>query len=254
MNGLHEKHELFTEWSKEHGVEINGIKPAKLPGRGLGLLTTKKVKKDERLLAVPEKAMFKPDVKFLKKNGLQDSSPQAQLAISAAAAFLDNESLAVWKRTWPTRDDFEDSMPSWWDPPNHDLLPVSVHQPLERLLADYEKDQAAVAAYANEHFPASTGWFKYCWTIVNSRSFYWKPPRGKAGCMVMCPFIDYMNHGPSGETCRVMQTAKGYEVIADRDYGKFSHFFPPQIHPVCKKLGSSPHSFEFRPCQMACMS
>ena len=220
MNGLDEKHELFTQWAKGHSVEINGVKPAKLPGRGLGLVTTQKIKMDQRLLFVPEKAMFKPDTKFLKKNGLQDASPQAQLAVSAAAAFLNNEDLAVWKRTWPTRDDFQACMPSYWPKSTHDLLPPSVHLPLDRLLADFEKDQAAAAEYAKAHFPESEDWFKYVWTIVNSRSFYWKPPRGRAGCMVMCPFIDYMNHGPSGETAKVVQAAGGYEVLADRDYGR----------------------------------
>jgi hypothetical protein len=38
--------------------------------------------------------------------------------------------------------------------------------------------------------------------------------------MVLCPFVDYMNHGPTGSGVTVMQTSKGYEVIAERDYGK----------------------------------
>lgn len=39
--------------------------------------------------------------------------------------------------------------------------------------------------------------------------------------MVLCPFIDYMNHGASGQgTVNVRQTPRGYEITADRDYGE----------------------------------
>ena len=224
MNGLADKHGLFTQWAKDRGVEINGVKPARLPGRGLGLVTTKKVKPDQRLLFVPEKAMFKPDAKLLKTQHLDEASPQAQLAVSAASAFYEDEPLGVWQQTWPTQNDFEKSMPMYWDKSVQALLPPPVHQPLERQRADFEKDWDAVAEYCREHFSNAEDWFKYCWMIVNSRSFYWKAPKGRAGCMVMCPFIDYMNHGPGGSGCRVVQSEKGYEVIAEREYGKYGQF------------------------------
>ena len=71
--------------------------------------------------------------------------------------------------------------------------------------------------------------------IVNSRSFSWKPPHLKVGEMVMCPFIDLMNHGSTGSGCKVTQNAKGYEVHADRDYGKhrFSYSSLDFIAIIC---------------------
>nr|POE90190.1 isoform 4 of set domain-containing protein 4 [Quercus suber] len=214
------RHEIFTQWAQAKGVEIRGVKPANLTGRGYGLVTTRAIQKGERVIFVPEKAMFKPDKKLLTAHKLDRASPQAQLAISALARSKAAQApLATWQATWPTADDFEASLPMTWDSSLRDHLPPSVHQPLQRQLEDYRKDWASVTSLCQDH-----GWteaeFKYLWMIVNSRSFHWKPFKGsQAGSMVMCPFIDYLNHGPSGTTCEVFQRPNGYEVLADQDYG-----------------------------------
>lgn len=36
-------HNLIT-WAKAQGVVINGIQPSKIPGRGTGILATRKIK------------------------------------------------------------------------------------------------------------------------------------------------------------------------------------------------------------------
>lgn len=215
-----DKHARFTGWAQERGVEIDGVHPKQFAGRGLGLATTKPLKEGDRILFVPEKAMFKPDVAALEREQLGQASPQAQLAVSAMLNFRSESSpLGVWLDTWPTFDDFLQSMPMCWSSNIQHQLPPPVNQPLERQRADYEKDWAATQTLCDK-YNLSQDEFLYYWMIVNSRSFHWKPPRGKPGSMVMCPFIDYINHGPTGTTCRVRQTAKGYEVTADRDYGK----------------------------------
>lgn len=217
---IDDKHAAFTEWSRTHGVEINGVKPAKLPGRGLGLVTTKKLKDGDRILFVPEKAMFKPDTAMLKREDLEFASPQAHLAVSALLAFRDGDSrLALWRDTWPTHADFRQSMPMCWPHNLRPLFPPAVEQPLERQSADYGKDWKAVEKLCSDRHLSEDD-FKYYWMIVNSRSFHWKPPHSKSGSMVMCPFIDYINHGPTGSTCRVIQGDKGYEVTATRNHGR----------------------------------
>ena len=82
-----DKHVIFTQWAQDRGVVINGVAAAQLPGRGMGLVSTKRVKAGERLLFIPEKAMFKPNGQLLKDEGLAGVSPQAQLAISAMVKF-----------------------------------------------------------------------------------------------------------------------------------------------------------------------
>lgn len=208
--------------------------PAKLAGRGLGLVTTQAITKGERMLFVPEKAMFKSNARFLKAHSLDRASPHAQLAISlTAVAQSDDMPLATWQATWPTVADFRNTLPLCWTNTHRIRLPPSVQQPFERQKEDYQKDWQSVSDCCRDHDWSEPD-FRYYWMIVNSRSFHWKPPRGRPGSMVMCPFIDYMNHGPSGTTCNVFQSPQGYEVLADRDYGKRrAHTFLTPCFPCC---------------------
>jgi len=231
---LDPKHIKFMQSSQSRGVKINAVAPSRLPGRGLGIVATSKIKRGTSVLFVPEKAMFKPDREFLRQNNLSSASPQAQLAISVMAACLASgpeDEMAIWDATWPTDDDFQHSLPFRWPEAWHALLPAGAQQPLRRQIRDWEVDLAAVGPVL-ELNKWQEGDFLYYWCIVNSRSFHWKPSGGRnrggkgkngplvKGEMVMCPFIDYLNHGPSGTTCEVFEREGGYEVIADRDYGK----------------------------------
>ena len=217
-----DKHSTFTNWAQARGVEINGVTPMQLPGRGLGLITTQAVATGERMLFIPEKAMFKPSPRFLKAQSLERASPQAQLAISAMnVAMSDDSPLAVWQATWPSAEDLTQALPMCWTHTERGHLPPSVQQPLARQEEDYRKDWEAVSQICEVNGWSEREW-KYYWQIVNSRSFHWKSSKSKAGSMVMCPFIDYLNHGPSGTTCNVIQGPRGYEMTADRDYGELA--------------------------------
>jgi hypothetical protein len=44
MDGLQVEHTEFMTWAISQGVEINGVTPARFPGRGLGLVTDRTVK------------------------------------------------------------------------------------------------------------------------------------------------------------------------------------------------------------------
>lgn len=37
-------HEAFTEWALDQGVIVNGVTPARFPGRGLGMIATRQIK------------------------------------------------------------------------------------------------------------------------------------------------------------------------------------------------------------------
>lgn len=39
-----EDHEAFTEWALAQGVIANSVTPARFPGRGLGMIATRKIK------------------------------------------------------------------------------------------------------------------------------------------------------------------------------------------------------------------
>lgn len=221
-----DKHSLFTQWSQARGVQFTSIKPAIIPGRGVGLLTTAKISKDDQIIFVPKNAMFTPNTveSHTKKPSPSPSpSPQAHLAISIMSECLSPSSpYLTWKKTWPTLSDFESGMPLFWSPELCHHLPESVKQPLERMREDYEKDLTYMLSLNCDDQTWKEEDFKYYWAIVNSRCFHFKPPGLKPGFMVLCPFIDYMNHGPTGTGVKVSQSPKGYEVVADRDYGMYS--------------------------------
>ena len=222
---VNDKHECFTSWAKGRDVEIEGVSPQHIKGQGLGLVTTRAIKKGDRILFVPEKAMFKPDFAALRRLKMERASPQAKLVVSAMLMFdQSDKQFAPWKDTWPTDSDFDQCMPLYWDESLDAELPPSVQAPFARQRADYDRDWRASEAVMKEKANKDEATFKYYWMIVNSRSFHWLPPKGGAGFMVMCPFIDYINHGPTGTGCDVMQRSDGYEVVAQRDYGRsFPH-------------------------------
>ncbi|RLM01738.1 hypothetical protein CFD26_103576 [Aspergillus turcosus] len=230
-----ETHDRFTEWAISQGVIVNGIAPARFPGRGLGMISTRAIecmKKGEVILTVPLKAMLttrRIPMSF-KRKFPKDISVHALLA-----AFLtlgDKEDLQkyeLWRQTWPTRQDFEDSMPLLWPQslrgsnPCYDdggsqmnLLPPSIsgawntlrkrkneheyetsHQ---NLLAQQEQRLHKAWSSVVSAFP-DVDWeiYSYNWLIVNTRSFYFlmpgqKPPEDRNDAMALLPFADYFNH------------------------------------------------------------
>lgn len=48
-----EEHEAFTEWAFENGVKTDAVTPARLQGRGLGMVATRNIKvRDENVAAL----------------------------------------------------------------------------------------------------------------------------------------------------------------------------------------------------------
>lgn len=213
-------HTRFTEWSKQHGVEIQGVKAAILPGRGVGLIADEDIKQGQRVVLVPNKAMFKaplPARSIIPAHG--ELSTQARLTLAALQASQRAEpGIKVWEATWPRRDDTRACMPLQWPTELQALLPATTWQHLKPQIEEFERDLVAVSKL---DATIDRSDFLYFWCIVNSRGFHFKPPGSRPGFMVMCPFMDYLNHGPSGTGIHVSQTPRGYEAVADRDYGKF---------------------------------
>lgn len=139
---------------------------------------------------------------------------------------------SLWKATWPTRQDFEDSMPILWpeklrvsNSSSHispaDLASSITLPPSASGLWNTFRKRALVQEYETKHqnqlaqqekrlqaawkgvvavFP-DTDWdvFMYYWLIVNTRSFYYvkpgeEPPEDANEAMALVPFADYFNH------------------------------------------------------------
>lgn len=38
-----DKHEQFTAWAKSKGININGVAPFRFPGKGMGIMATRRI-------------------------------------------------------------------------------------------------------------------------------------------------------------------------------------------------------------------
>lgn len=209
------KHDAFKNWAVAQGIQINGVEAANLPGRGVGLLVTEKIKKDQRIIFVPEKAMIRPTPSKISQLNLKDASPQAQLAGLLNAGSECSDAYEACSQVWPTASDFQSCMlffPSCtMSQIEPEAIPFAVKKPLERLRRDFERDAAATGVLLQwplslealeEELSKAADQYRLHWTIANTRSFHWKPPGLSTGQMVICPFLDYMNHCPSGQGVR----------------------------------------------------
>lgn len=162
----------------------------------------------------------------------QGISVHGLLASFLAFGGLELQKYALWRDTWPTRHDVEESMPLLWlsnlrtvtssagaaesPPKNACVLPPaiggrwgSIQMALHRddssgLLQRQGKRLQEDWAIASKAFPRGTlEDYKHCWLLVNTRSFYYdfpkaSYPQARENCMVLCPFVDYFNHSDHG--------------------------------------------------------
>ncbi|KAJ5219883.1 hypothetical protein N7468_009087 [Penicillium chermesinum] len=205
-------HEAFTQWALENGVVANGVTPARFPGRGLGMRATRKIKRGEAVVQVPTSVIL---TLASVPETFRSKFPEGTGTQAMMAAFLthgDEEQLEkyqLWFKTWPPRQDFEETLPLLWPRelgglawpdssaasnaglaslPN--FLPPcisgrwntispgprtkkyeSVHQ---NLMAEQERRLRKSWESVISVLP-DTDWrsFSYYWLILNTRSFYW---------------------------------------------------------------------------------
>ncbi|KAL0261893.1 hypothetical protein SLS55_003326 [Diplodia seriata] len=230
------EHERFISWAREQlGVTIDGVTPARLPGRGLGVLATKPLKQGDLLVSVPAKALLTTESKHVKDVELpKDATVHARLA--AYLTLMDGKADAphrIWQPVWPKKEEFESIMPMNWEEREKELLPAHAKSLLEKQQEKFEKDWRALRA----HLPSGDcrDLFTYYWLIVNTRTFYWDYPTttrtGKQqvkrrklapdDCMALCPFMEYFNHADEGVSDNLLHP--GDEVFLS--YGRHSNDF-----------------------------
>lgn len=142
---------------------------------------------------------------------------------------------SVWKASWPSFQELQESMPILWSevlgesskPLNctdcnanvenlSSFLPPSIGGKWRQLTGDsqLQRERGMLSRQAkklkadwgivSKVFPDRTlAHFIYHWLIVNTRSFYFdalkgEPPENHDDRMVLCPFVDYFNHQDHG--------------------------------------------------------
>ncbi|KAH3044542.1 hypothetical protein KXW83_005812 [Aspergillus fumigatus] len=230
---LGKQHADFMRWAKSHGVKINGVTPTHIPGRGSGMIATRNIGEGEVMIAVPLDLMITIDsipATFTKQ------FPPGTSIHGILAAFLtegDHEFLKrwdLWRKVWPSRKDFEDSMPILWPEElrrsNSEFQKAPCERPFllppsasgiwnsfktsqrdrkfesksQNLLAQQEKRLQDAWRNVLTVFP-NMDWdkFSFHWLILNTRSFYYvkpgqEPPEDWNDAIGLVPFADYFNH------------------------------------------------------------
>lgn len=189
------------------------------------------VKKGERIVHVKNTSLVHVALPSVKALNLPDNvTVHGKLAASLALWYSDpsHEKYALWQAVWPTKEDFQSTMPIYHNKKLQESLPRAAELLLANQHTKLDKDWADLSPYLNS---ISKDLFTYTWLIVNTRTFYWdypdlpnahpRLPKRKTkltadDCYAMCPFMDYFNHSDVG--CDPRADSKGYSVTTDRAY------------------------------------
>ncbi|KAG8406247.1 hypothetical protein J3459_019286 [Metarhizium acridum] len=221
MEGL----EPLINWARTRGVELDGVAPQQMPGRGIGAVATRSIKAGQVLMTIPARAILRLDSR--------------------------RDALAAELR----RDD----APLLGTGGLQDLLPAGARRLVDRQEAALERDWAAF----HEAFPGvARDAYLRCWFLVGTRAFYHETDATLLypweDRLALLPVADMFNHaGVPG--CSVAFSPEAYTVTATRacargdevflSYGEHSNDFfagrvwvPARRQPVGQALISAPLS------------
>ncbi|KAK5652776.1 hypothetical protein OQA88_9632 [Cercophora sp. LCS_1] len=182
--------ERLAKWAREKGMMQNGIALGDLPGRGVGMVATKKLRAGQTTLHVPLDCIRSlhtvPD--HIRRKLPSDFSIPGLLA---AELTVDNPvELSAWREIIPSLSTFKASLPFFWSEQLQQLLPE----------------------------PAKG--FERSWFVVSTRTFYYITPETEKyppeDRIALVPVADMLNHAESG--CEVLITTDGFTITSDRAY------------------------------------
>ncbi|CAK7229756.1 hypothetical protein SBRCBS47491_007356 [Sporothrix bragantina] len=244
----------LLRYAAKQGVQLEGITPRRLPGRGYGMVATRDVREGETVLDVPTRALrtLATVPKAISRKLDRDVSVHGILA--AHLVLDDSGDDAAWDAVLPTPDDLEAGMPLLWPTKLRDLLPTPARTALQRqqtkLNADWEcvkvafeseekkgekdaKDSKEKRDKESKETKEKDGkrkpWgmtksnYVRAWLLVNSRTFYYTTPRSEAALpshddrIAMQPVADLFNHA-ADRGCKAAFSAQGFSFVADRVY------------------------------------
>ncbi|QDS71218.1 hypothetical protein FKW77_010391 [Venturia effusa] len=220
-------HTTFRRWAEGRGVRIDGLRVSKLPGKGIGVVASRYLKKEETLISVPASSLITLDSRLVQvhERKIKDCSVHGSVAAALTLNHGKPERVyKAWESVWPTMEDLQ-PMPFTWSPNQQDHLPPAVQALLKHQRSKFDRDWAALDGEISENLKDL---YEYYWLIVNTRCFYWTyfkkakdaAKKGKSlsrdDCMALCPFADYLNHADEG--CTFHYDTKGITVVCNRDY------------------------------------
>ncbi|KAH7026680.1 uncharacterized protein B0I36DRAFT_331142 [Microdochium trichocladiopsis] len=223
----------LLDWAKSTGVQLDGIAPQPLPGRGIGVVASRDLKKGDIVLDVPTTAIHCLDTvptslrQRLAQAARDSTSPRLSLHGLLAAALLLNgrhdtppsdESpgfdSTVWARCAPSMELFKEGFPQLWPPLLQALVPQTVATIIETQRNKIHDDWTALRdllTSTNTTYPflavsatSTKDQFVHAWLLINSRTFYnlvdstRRYPYDER--LALIPLADLFNHTPSPGT------------------------------------------------------
>ncbi|KAI0384344.1 SET domain-containing protein [Hypomontagnella monticulosa] len=216
-----EPHEELLDWATSQGVKLNGIAPKRIPGRGIGLVATRKIKSGETVLEIPTcclrsiDTVRKPIIRHLPKSISIHGLLAADLALDASSKY------SAWNAVYPTPEDFL-SIPLLWPSELCALLPLEARDLLSKQEAKLKRDWAAVSSAFPEHQKRNLdeARYRYAWLLVNTRTFYYVNTklkrRPEEDRMCLQPVADLFNHDSEG--CHVAFDTAGFSIKTTQAY------------------------------------
>ncbi|CAK7226576.1 hypothetical protein SCUCBS95973_006247 [Sporothrix curviconia] len=248
----------LLRYAAKQGVQLEGITPRRLPGRGYGMVATRDVREGETVLEVPTRALrtLATVPKAISRKLDRDVSVHGILA--AHLVLDDSGDDAAWDAVLPTPDDLEASIPLLWPTKLRDLLPTPARTALQRqqtkLNADWEcvkaafehderekgeaketkesketkdtkekKDDKNGSAKTRKPWGLTKSNYVRAWLLVNSRTFYYTTPRSEATLpshedRIAMQPVADLFNHAADRGCKAAYSAKSFSFVADRVY------------------------------------
>ncbi|KAK1641353.1 SET domain-containing protein [Colletotrichum phormii] len=226
--------ENLLSWAQTQGITVSNVGPRALPGRGIGIVVTSPLKKDDTILDVPIPCLktIATIPKPLTRPFPKETPVHALLALDIA---LDaSPSFKTWSTVFPTPKDLS-SCPLTWSPSSPTLTSLLPSQALTLLKAQREKFESHWSLVSSTPLPdldqhehqysypeggLTYETYLHAWLLVNSRTFYHITPktakRHRDDHMILQPVADLLNHSPRG--CSVAFDKHSFTIKADRSY------------------------------------
>ncbi|KAK5998904.1 Ribosomal lysine N-methyltransferase set11-like protein [Cladobotryum mycophilum] len=190
--------EQLLEWTSSQGVVLNGIYPQALPGRGIGIIATRRLESNEVILTVPISMLR--TLGNTPKQIIKDLAGATVHAILATSLCLDTSpELERWRPVFPTRHDITSSLPICWPAKLRNLLPARAKALLTAQQDKFNRDWALVSAAYPQ---IAKDDYLHNWLLVNTRTFYHTSRKTdklpKEDHMALQPVADLFNHTPEG--------------------------------------------------------
>ncbi|KAI0105557.1 hypothetical protein GGR51DRAFT_549074 [Nemania sp. FL0031] len=205
-------------WAAGKGVQMHGIKPTRIPTRGVGIIATRELEIGQQIMRIPAPAIHSLHSIPASISAKLPSDIPLHGLLAADLALKTSPTDLPWARLLPTQADFASSVPLMWPKELHEHLPIAARRILERQQDKFQREWNSVA----QAFPElDRSEYMYHWLIINTRTFFHETPEMEQyqweDKLCLLPAADSFNHATDG--CKVTWwDDEGYVITTNRAY------------------------------------